>query len=242
MRIESRQVCYRNIEMSQNLEILRASSLLSALEEKKLVVLAQVSRLCSVVRGEAIWGHGSDVEFFGVIHKGFVQMVRTAPTGVEATIEVIGPTQVFGLLGTLDNEGCPLRAEAMTDVSFLRVPKVHFRAIYESSPRMKEALMRRTIGRLRSTQNLLSLLSGGRVEQRVSAILLTLARSYGEETSDGVRLQIPITRQELAQLAGTTIETAIRTMSRWQKDGLVTTRDHHITLHNPEALRQIVEG
>jgi CRP-like cAMP-binding protein len=228
--------------MSQNLEVLRASSLLSALDEKKLAVLAQVSRLCSVVRGETIWGHGSEVDFFGVIHKGFVQMVRTAPTGVEATIEVIGPTQVFGLLGTLDNEGCPLRAEAMTDVSFLRVPKMHFRVIYESSPRMKEVMMQRTIGRLRSTQNLLALLSGGRVEQRISAILLTLARSYGEETTDGVRLQIPITRQELAQLAGTTIETAIRTMSRWQKEGLVTTRDHHITLHNPEALRQIVEG
>lgn len=228
--------------MTQNFDILRASALMSNLDEKKLVVLAQASRLCTVTRGEAIWGHGSDVDFFGVIHKGFVQMVRTAPTGVEATIEVIGPTQVFGLLGTLDNEGCPLRAEAMTDVSFLRVPKTHFRAIYESSPRMKEVMMQRTIGRLRSTQNLLALLSGGRVEQRVSAILLTLARSYGEETPDGVRLQIPVTRQELAQLAGTTIETAIRTVSRWQKEGLVATRDHHITLRDPETLRQIVEG
>lgn len=228
--------------MTQNFDILRASALMSTLDDKKLVVLAQASRLCTVSRGEAIWGHGAEVDFFGVVHKGFVQMVKTSPTGVEATIEVIGPTQVFGLLGILDNEGCPLRAEAMTDVSFLRVPKTHFRAIYDSSPAMKEILLRRTIGRLRSTQNLLALLSGGRVEQRVSAILLTLARSYGEETPQGVHLQIPITRQELAQLAGTTIETAIRTVSRWQKEGLVTTKDHHITLRDPEKLRQLIEG
>ncbi len=228
--------------MNQHFEILKASTLLSHLDDKKLMVLAQVSRLCTVARGEAIWSHGSQVDFFGVIHKGFVQMVRTSPNGIETTIEVIGPRQCFGLLGTVDNEGCPLRAEAMTDVSFLRVPKAHFKAIFETSPVMKDVLMKKTINRLRSAHGLLSLLAGGRVEQRVAAILLTLAKSYGEEREEGIWLSIPITRQELAQMSGTTVETTIRTMSKWQKEGVVRTDDHHITLQDLDALERLVQA
>jgi CRP/FNR family transcriptional regulator len=227
--------------VNQHFEILKASTLLSHLDDKKLTVLAHASRLCTAARGEAIWSHGSQVDFFGVVQKGFVQMVRTSPNGIETTIEVVGPRQCFGLLGTVDHEGCPLRAEAMTDVSFLRVPKAHFLAVYEASPVMKDVLMKKTISRLRSAHGLLGLLAGGRVEQRIAAILLTLAKSYGEERKDGIWLSIPITRQELAQMSGTTVETTIRTMSRWQKEGIARTDDHHILLLDLDALERLVQ-
>ena len=80
-------------------------------------------------------------------------------------------------------------------------------------------------------------MSSGKVEQRIAAVLLILMDSYGKTGKlGGVRLTVPLTRQDIAEMAGTTVETCIRVMSKWQKLGTVTTEHQVITVRDPEAL------
>lgn len=89
--------------------------------------------------------------------------------------------------------------------------------------------------RLHSKHDLIAQLSSGTVEQRIAAILLLLAESYGHETEFGLQLDVPLTRQDISEMAGTTVESTIRTMSKWQKEGIIETEKHYVTIKDKKA-------
>jgi len=228
------------IELPTPREVLRGSTLLNSLTEKQLSELSANSRLAFAEKGETIWLHGASVEFFGVVSTGFVKMSRSAPTGQDVTTELMGPGQVFGLLGTVDGSGCPQSAKAVTGTWYLKVRKCAFMPVYQENVILKELLLRKTSLRLRVAYDMISHLSSGKVEQRVAAVLLLLAKSYGSESEVGVTLSVPLTRQDIAEIAGTTVETTIRIMSRWQKEGLVVTESQTISIRDIDELSRAV--
>lgn len=189
-------------------------------------------------RGETIWLRGDMVDFFGLVGTGFIKMVRSFSTGQEATAEIMGPGQVFGLLGTIDNTGCPLNARAVCSCWYLKIPKYGILPIYDQSVVLKEQLLRRTVIRFRETTDVLAKMASGRVEQRIALVLAMLSESYGEESEEGIAIQVPLTRQDISEMAGTTVESAIRTMSRWQKEGIVKSDHMIVTILDSDALSE----
>jgi len=228
------------IEIPTSREVLSSSTLLNSLTEKQISDLAVNSRVSYAEKGETIWLHGSSVEFFGVVASGFVKMSRSAPSGQDVTTELMGPGQVFGLLGTVDGSGCPQCAKAVTNTWYLKVRKCAFMPVYRENMVLKELLLRKTSLRLRVAYDMISHLSSGKVEQRIAVVLLLLAKSYGEDASGGIRLTVPLTRQDIAEIAGTTVETTIRVMSRWQKEGLVSTESQTISIRDLDELSRSV--
>lgn len=198
--------------------------------------LAPVCRVVEAVRGETIWSHGAQVDFFGAVDLGFVKMVRSSSEGQTVTAELMGPGQAFGMSGTVVGTGCPLSAIAVTTLRYARIPKAAFLEHYRESVATKESLLMRTVTRLHATTGLMARLASGSVERRIAAILETLAESYGRRENGLLRLTVPLTRQEIADMAGTTVESAIRVFSRWQKEGLVATDRRSIILLRPETL------
>ena len=216
---------------------LRSSTLLNPLSEEELVKIERSSTLVMVDKGEIIWLSGSQVDFFGLVATGFVKMTKSLATGSDVTIELVGPGQIFGFLGVIDGQGCPLTAQAVTDCWVLRVSNTAMKGVYDGSNRFKDHVVRRTAKRLRSAHDLLARIASGRVEQRIAAILLLLAESYAREVRTGVLLEVPLTRQEIADMAGTTVESAIRLLSRWQKEGIISTGpNHYLTLRDLDAI------
>lgn len=220
--------------------ILRASTLLNALTEDEIQSLTRVCRMAHAERGELIWWNGSEVDYFGIAGTGFVKMVQSDSNGADTTIELMGPGQIFGMMGTITGRGCPLRAEAMTSLWYVRIPKQQFLPIYEKSGNLKDRLIRKTSIRFQDMVNLFTRMASGKVDQRVAAILMILAESYGERVGRRIRLGVPLTRQEIGEMAGTTTETTIRVLSRWQKDGLIATDSHHIVILNEDELARIL--
>ena len=212
------------------LEVLRSSTLLRSLPEDDLVDLADASRIAEASRGEVIWMDGKHADYFGIVARVFVKMTMSTAKGQDLTTEIMGPGQVFGLLGTIDGSGCPQTARAVCHCSYLQVPKVPFLRYYPTDVVLKERLVSRTTTRLRRAHEMLARMSAGRVETRIAAILLLLAESYGEPEGDSMNLSVPLTRQEIADMAGTTVETTIRITSQWQKSGWVKARGSHWNL------------
>lgn len=219
---------------------LRQSSLFGVLSEAELDQLGASCRFRRCVKGEPIWLSGEDSSFIGLVVIGFVRMVKTNPNGSEMTAELMGPGQTFGLLGVLAGCGCPLMAYGLTNTSYLAIPKTAFMNAYESSSALKDVLLRRTAIRMHGKIDFMSKLSAGSADERLAAVLLTLSESYGQVTPVGTELEVPLTRQALAEMSGLTTETVIRTLSRWTQGGLISTDQQQITIVNPPALEEKV--
>lgn len=219
---------------------LEASPLLRCLTPEQKRTLAETCRVVHADRGEVIWLCGSEVDYFGLVASGFVKMVRTTGDGSDVTLELMGPGQIFGMLGTIERTGCPLSAVAVTNTWYVRIPKYAFLPLYEDCAPLKDGLIRLSATRLHTQNDLRARLSKGRVEERIAAILFMLADSYGERKGNTLRLRVPLTRQDIAEMAGTTVETTIRTLSRWQKLGYLRTRSHFIAILDEAALNDFL--
>jgi CRP/FNR family transcriptional regulator len=211
--------------------------LLRSLSEEEYDRLAERSRLSTIQRSEAIWLHGAEVDFVGLVVSGFVKMARYDASGHEMTLEIFGPNQVFGLMGVLDGSGCPMSAVAVTTVTYLRIPKTAIEAVYDSNHVFKDHLLRKAALRMHQKLELMMKLATGTVEQKIAAILIILLDSYGHDAATGrVVLDVPLTRQELGELAGTTTETAIRVLSKWRKQGWLDSVDHKFEIERTRLL------
>ncbi len=210
--------------------VLRKCQVMLALPEEALQDIAANSKMAAANRGESLWIKGKDVDFFVAIAAGFVKMTRSTSQGVDVTTEIFGPDQVLGMLGTIKGSGCPQAAFAVCETHYLRVSKERFLPYYRENMVLKDHLIGRTSDRLTRAHAMLTRMSTSRVEVRIAQVLLVLAESYGEPTPTGTILTVPLTRQALAEMAGTTVESAIRVMSEWQKRGVIVTKSKHIEI------------
>lgn len=218
--------------------VLESNALLKGLSEEHMQSIAEVSRFAKCTRSELIWGHGEQVNFFGLVAIGFVKMVRPNSSGTEIILEIVGPGQLFGMLGALSGTGCPLMAYGLTDTAFLKIPKDRLLAIYDESHLLKDRLLRKTAMRMHQKLDFMAKLSTGRADERIAAVLFILAESYGEIDGNMIRLNLPLTRQQIGEMAGTTTETTIRVLSKWSQEKLVDTDKRLITIVDPDSLER----
>lgn len=219
------------------LSVIEACSVMNALTEKERESLAQLSFIAYAERSEAIWLAGAQSDFFAVVGTGFVKMTRSTPQGAEVAVELLGPGQCFGLLAALEGRILPLSAIAVTHCWYLKVPTRVILEAYRENAHLRDQMLRSLSPRLRRAHDMMARMSSGKIEQRIAAVLLILSESYGRTGKlGGIRLSVPLTRQDIAEMAGTTVETCIRVMSKWQKAEIVTTEHQVITVRDVEAL------
>lgn len=217
--------------------IIQSCSALNALSEQERLDLAKKSFIAYAERGEAIWLAGSPCEFFAIAGTGFVKMTRTTPQGSEVAVELLGPGQCFGLLAALEGRAFPLSAIGVTNCWYLKVPVRVLKELYNANAQLRDQMLRTLAPRLIRAHEMMARMSSGKVEQRIAAVLLLLGESYGRTGKlGGIRLSVPLTRQDVAEMAGTTVETCIRVMSKWQKSEIVTTDHQVITIRKVEEL------
>lgn len=226
----------RTPERPSNISVIEACSLLNPLTQEERVYLVERCYMAYAERGEMIWRAGSPAQLAAISGVGFVKMTRSTPQGMEVAVELLGPGQCFGIMAAIEGRTFPLSAVAVTNCWYLKIPAEHLKHVYESSDSLKDQLLRSMGPRLRKAHEMMARMSTGKVEQRIAATLLILLDSYGFEDEQGSHLHVPLTRQDISEMAGTTVETTIRVMSRWQKEGFLSTKNQMITVSNKEAL------
>jgi CRP-like cAMP-binding protein len=229
-------------ERPSNEAVIQSCTLLNPIEPEAQARLVSHSFMAYAEKGEIIWMAGSPSEFCAVVGVGFVKMSKSTPHGTDVAVELLGPGQCFGLMAVVEGRDFPLSAIAVTNTWYLKIPSREMQAVYAGSSALKDQMVRNIGPRLRKAHDMMTRLSSGRVEERIAAVLFILADSYGQKTDEGIEIEVPLTRHDIAEMAGTTTETAIRILSRWQKDGVASTDRHRITLLNQDALLQLLHG
>jgi CRP-like cAMP-binding protein len=222
-------------------DAIRRTSMFKRLSQDDRTHLAAVSRLKSYAKGDRIFGEGDASEFFSVVVSGRVKIVKMTPAGKDVILEIFGTGDPFGAVAAYEGRPFPASAIALEDTVCLITPRVSFFSLLEKHPSLVRGLLLGLTQRLVELTNRLTELSGSRVEARLARLFLKLAENMGRPSPDGTAIPMALSRQELADLTGTTIETCIRVMSRWGKDDIVRTDKDGFVLVDKNALEELAE-
>ncbi len=205
---------------------------------------AVLSRLAALVstrnyeRGALLWRAGDEARNFNVVKTGLIKVVREGKGGRRTTCGLFGPPESIGDVVLL--RGVPYPADAIVateSATMLSVPRAALLASVESCPQLGVSIACAIHTKLSALHDSIDVLSAGAVEARLATALLKLYERFGDDFDDGTS-SIPVTlaRRELADLVSTAVETVIRIMTRWEREGVVATVESGFIVQNHAAL------
>jgi CRP/FNR family transcriptional regulator len=204
--------------------------------------IAAAAQLRSFGRGDRLFDEGDPPGFFVVVVTGRVKVYKHRPDGQDVILEIFGPGFPIGAVAIWELRPYPATAEALDAVECLFIPRAEFLALLEEHPSLVRGLLSSMSHRLVELTSRLGELAGARVESRFARLFLKLADRLGRDERGGVFIPLPLSRQELADLTGTTIETAIRVMSRWGKQDVLRTEKDGFVVVDASTLQTFAAG
>lgn len=214
----------------------------SRLDRRQIRTLLDLASVRRYDAGASIFGEGELAERFFLLLDGYVRVLRITATGEQVTALHIPSGQLFGIARALGRVDYPASAVAASDCIALSWPTTlwdSFAAEYDGFATETY----KTVGlRLTELNNRIVEMTTQQVERRVASALLRLVNQTGRKVEDGIEIDFPITRQDLSELTATTLHTASRLLSAWEKQGIVESRRKRIKVRDPHALVVLSEG
>ena len=189
---------------------------------------------------QAIYHAGEEADTLYIVAEGRVRLTRTTASGTQTVTDILGPGETFGAMGTLGEPYHQQTASALVGTCTLRLGQEAFRQVMAEHPTVGLRVVDDLAERLRRAEQDVGAHAAGTVEQRLAMVLLRLADKLGEDRGEqGVMLEVPLSRADLAGLAGSTPESVSRVMSRWKQEGLIDSGRRWTALRDRERLEDI---
>jgi CRP-like cAMP-binding protein len=219
--------------------LLKVTPVFRRLSPEDRHTIAQAATVRHYAKGDVIFEQDTPSDAFYTIASGRVKIFKMLASGKDLILEVFGTGDPLGAVAAYDGRPFPASAVALEDSSCVVIPRQVFFRLLESHPSLVRGLLLGMTIRLVELTNRLAELSGGRIEPRFARLLLKLAREMGRQERGGTFIPLALSRQELADMTGTTIETAIRIMSRWGKQDVVRTEKDGFVILDQRTLDAI---
>ncbi len=224
------------------LEILKKSKFFASISE---ITRKEIGRLFTEERynrDDYIFFEGDKPEWLYIVKEGKVKLVKHSDTGKDVILQVFAPGEMFGETSLFDNKPYPASAQAMEPTVVLKLSRQDFMQFFGRHPFVATEMIMQLGRQLQEAHATIKSLAVDRVEQRIASILLKLADKLGVSENEGILLNISLTRQDLADMAGTTVETTIRVMSRFTKSKIIKSWQGKVFILKPEVLQKISAG
>jgi CRP-like cAMP-binding protein len=222
-------------------QALGSSPLFAALSPATREAIAPLFRLRTVRRGSFLFHEGDPAGWLYVVVQGEIKVLKLSPEGHEVILHLATPGDLIGGIALLGEKRYPASAQAQTDVQVATLDGKTFHELARAHPALADQVIKILLARLQEAHETIRQMASERVERRLARLLLRLASRSGKRTDEGVLIQLELTRQDLANMAGTTLETTSRVMSRWQKQSLIATHRRRILICNPHGLVVVAE-
>lgn len=192
------------------------------LTEQELDRIDQRMRTISFAEGDPIYRAGEAADALYVVAEGRVKVSQVTPDGTMTVTDILVPGEVFGTMSSLGEPRHAQTASALVGTCVLRIGQDDFRDVLAQDARIGLRVLDDVAARLMRAHQDIGGQSTETVGQRVATALLRLADKLGKDRGDeGIVLEVPLSRADLAGLARSTPESVSRVMSRWKKDGIV---------------------
>lgn len=227
--------------MMIDISLLRTVRFFQGFDDAALNTIAQSSRERHVVRDAFFFYQDEPATTFYVLTAGQGRLSQVTPGGDQVILGFVGPAQEVGIIAIMPQALYPLSLQAVTDCAALVWESAALLEMMERYPVLALRALRMVTGRFVQLQQQYRELATERVERRIARALLRLVAQAGQQEPSGVRIDLPLSRQDLAEMTGTTIYTVSRTLSQWEKQGWIETGREWVLVRSASALETIAE-
>lgn len=191
--------------------------------------------------GNAVFRQGEAPHSFWLLLEGRLQVVKVTPAGQQVVVRYVGPREFFGIAVAMGLPAYPATALPVLDCFALTWPSSSWPRLIQRCPALSAATLQTIGSRLDEAHTRVIEMSTQPVERRIAAALLRLARQAGRTVASGVEIGFPISRQDVAEMTGTTLHTVSRTLSAWEAQGIVGGGRQRIEIRAPERLMALAK-
>lgn len=224
-----------------SLDTLAAMELFQGLPRSALETIAAAARLRRLPKDLRIFSQGDDSVRAHAVIEGAVRIAQSGSDGAQIIIRFIEPGEMFGTVALFTDGRYPADAITLAETLEASWSEAELLDLIHKHPQIGINVIR-TIGkRLQEVQERVRELATQRAERRVAHALLRLARQAGRSTIDGTAIELPLRRKDVADIAGTTLHTASRILTSWEKAGLLATDNQRLTIRRPSEISRIAE-
>ena len=203
--------------------------------------LLREARSIRYPRGTAVFVQGAVADRFFVLLHGHLRVEKTTPNGQQTVVRYVSAGELFGVAQAMNLTHYPATAVAAVDSIALAWPSASWGRLIAKYPSLAISALQTVGSRLQDTQARVIEISNEQVEQRVAHALLRLAKQAGRKVKTGIEIDFPISRQDVAEMTGTTLHTVSRILSAWETQGLVEGGRQRIVLRDPHRLHTLAE-
>lgn len=208
---------------------------------KDLNILVENSILRSVEEDGFFFFQGDPAKYAYILVEGRLKLTQSNPAGQQVNLRTIKAWEMFAALGAVRPESMyPVAAQALESSSALAIESKFLREMMQTRPYLNFGLMQLMTGYIQEMQNRYRELATEKIERRLALTILRLASQIGIKSGESIEL--PLSQQDIAEATGSTIFTVSRTLSEWEKRGLVETGRGRIVMRNPHRLVEIAES
>jgi CRP-like cAMP-binding protein len=201
----------------------------------------QASRKRRVADGAYFFMEGDPAERVFVLLQGKAKLIQITPEGQQVNLGYASAGQELGMVAVLDDFLYPVSVQAVGDCQALAWEREDMLGLMEGAPRIARNALRILSRHMHAFQDRIRELSTQRVERRIARALLRLAQQTGRKIEDGVLIDLPLTRQDLAEMTATTLYTVSRTLKKWENQGLIQSKRERVVICSPHGLVSIAE-
>jgi len=229
------------LEKAELIRTLAKAPLLRGLSAEALEEVAATATEKKVRAGSTLFREGEPASALYMMLEGRVKLTQVAADGHEVILRFVGPGDAVAALALFGDATYPVTAGAVSDSVLVAWHRDILQGLFQRHPPLAVNAMRLLSERLREVQERFRELATERVAQRIARALLRLVRQVGRRVEGGVLIDLTLSRQDLAELTGTTLYTVSRVLSEWEGQGILESGRAKVVVKRPHALVAIAE-
>ena len=192
-------------------------------------------------KGASVFQQDEEAHSFFILLHGHLRVMKVTPDGQQVVVRYVTPGEIFGIAIAMGRDTYPATALAVVDSLALVWPSAAWPRLVARHPSLAVNTIQTVGSRLQDAHTRVVEMSTEQVERRVAHALLRLAKQAGRKGDDGIQIDFPISRQDVAEMTGTTLHTVSRILSAWEDQGLVEGGRQKIVVKDPHRLFALAE-
>jgi CRP-like cAMP-binding protein len=221
--------------------LLKGAGLFHGLDPTALDTIFKAGQVRRITKRTRIFNQGAPAQACHLLIQGRAKIVQTGSDGEQVLIHLVGPGEMYGIAAVFLRTGYPADAFAITDCMDLRWPAKTMTELMMEYPILTMNALAIVAIRYQEAQHRLREIVHQSVERRIAHAVLRLARNAGRRVGHHIEIEVPLLRQDMAELAGTTMFTVSRVLNDWGARGIVDASRHRIVVRQMHALTAIAE-
>lgn len=229
------------MDITQLQNALKTLPLFNELRQADIEQIIRAGNQRKTAQGEYLFMQGDSADFLMVLLAGRVKITQVSDDGQQILLRIASSFDMLGAVALSPTQAYPASAQADEDCLALYWKKDDMMRLAKNMPQLALNAVAFMAKHVRQFQDRYRELATQRVERRLAGTILRLANQAGKKTSEGVLIDLPLTRQDLAEMSGTTLYTVSRILSQWEEQGLVLAGRGKVTIRYPHGLVAIAQ-